>query len=169
MAKKGNTALIGGGLALLALFLIRGSKASASIVTQHGAINNPLNIRTEPKQYAGEIDSPNPAFKSFSSLAYGYAAGITKLHSYFASGYDTLSKIINHWAPESDHNDPVSYIDFIVSNMADPVNPDATFPINDDDQVLTVISLMSDVEQGHNFGASQVAWDAATEAFNLAA
>jgi len=166
MAGNRNIGLKLAGGALLAFLLLRGKASGIQVATQHGAINNPGNIKREPKQYPGEIASPSLTFKSFSSLAYGYAAMITKLHSYFASGYTTLREIINHWAPAEDSNDPDSYIQYIVDRMGTPIDPDETFPIEDDGQILTVISLMSDFEQGAGFGEDEYAWNSAIEAFN---
>jgi len=170
MAENRNTTLKLTGLALLAFVLFNSSKTGSEVLTKHGAINNPGNIRTEAKKYPGEIESPNPDFKSFSSLAYGYAAMIIKLRSYFASGYTTLWEIINHWSPESDNNDPEAYVGYILDHLGpDLINDaDEQVAIYNDDVMLGLISLMSDVEQRAGFSSDAAVWNSAVAAFNYA-
>lgn len=171
MAGNGNKTLIVGSMALAAFLLFHKSaeaSGSTDVATSGGALNNPGNIKHETKVYAGEIESPSAVFKSFISLEYGYAAMITKLNSYFRSGYDTLDKIINHWAPASDKNHPEAYVQFIVDHMGDPISPYDIFPIEDDETVLVVIALMSDVEQGPGFTTPAYVWNAAQAAFDIA-
>lgn len=125
--------------------------SAALIPTKGGAINNPGNIRTEAKTYPGEIASPSAAFKSFSSMAYGYAAMMIKLLSYSRSGYTTLTDMINHWAPASDGNDPAAYINYIITHNDVYTDPNTFVPVNDQDTILAIVLNMSNFEQSAGF------------------
>jgi hypothetical protein len=168
MTRTSNTALKLGGLALLVFAFSKSGSAKNQVTTKHGAVNNPGNIRTEAKLYPGEIVSPSNAFLSFLTLADGYAAMVIKIRSYFSDGYTTLREIINHWAPASDGNDPDSYIQYILDNVAPGIIDDADTDVHvaDDGTMMALIALMSDIEQGSGFGTAH--WNDVVAAFNNA-
>lgn len=71
--------------------------------------NNPLNIRFSPmNKWLGQVDSKK-GFCVFDTLEHGFRAALVLLCNYQRKGYDTISKIISHWAPETE-NDTQAYI-----------------------------------------------------------
>lgn len=66
---------------------------------------NPLNIRRSGEKFQGEVASTDPAFKQFTSMAYGYRAAFKTLDTYRRKyGCRTLVDFINRWAPPSENN-----------------------------------------------------------------
>lgn len=80
--------------------------------------NNPLNIRFSPmNNWKGQTGS-NKGFCVFENLEFGYRAALVLLCNYQRKGYDTVAKIVSHWAPASE-NDTEAYIDYVVTNSVD--------------------------------------------------
>lgn len=75
--------------------------------------NNPGNIRLTDSYWMGETTGSDSDFKTFQSMAWGFRAMIVLLQSYIDKGYDTISKIINRWAPSSENNTS-AYINHVV-------------------------------------------------------
>ena len=76
--------------------------------------NNPGNIRKTSTVWIGEVlPGDDPAFMTFTSMAYGYRAMFVLLQSYIDKGYNTVEKIISRWAPSSENNTQ-AYIDHVV-------------------------------------------------------
>ena len=75
---------------------------------------NPGNIRKNGDLFQGEIDSTDPDFKQFRSMAYGYRA-IFKILRTYKNNYslNTLEQMIYRWAPPSDNNKTEVYVDFV--------------------------------------------------------
>lgn len=100
-------------------------------------LNNPGNIRSGPN-----------GFKKFPTMKHGFKAMAVLLHTYVNSGYNTLDKIINRWAPSSDGNNPKHYISTVSKNA----NVDKDYVITDADfkngNMLNVMYFMTKVEQG---------------------
>jgi hypothetical protein len=71
--------------------------------------NNPLNIRHNADVFQGEIKGTDKSFKTFSSMPYGYRAAFVTLATYLSRGWNTIEKIISHWAPPNE-NDTGSYV-----------------------------------------------------------
>lgn len=142
------------------------NSATDNIVTSQGAINNVGNIRQSPVKYLGEIDSPSDNFKSFSSVAYGYRAMIQILRHYYHAGYLTLRQMINHYAPESDGNNPESYINFVASYAGISPDEDASTWINNN-TITKVIFAMSKIEQGNEV-ADNINLQSVQDGYNLA-
>lgn len=77
--------------------------------------NNPGNIR-KAKSFVWQGEQPGTEvgqFVTFATLQDGYRAMIKLLSTYVTKKYNTLSKIINRWAPASDNNTPAAYIKFV--------------------------------------------------------
>ena len=73
--------------------------------------NNPLNIRKSATRFSGETDGEDKEFKKFRSMAWGYRAAFTILHTYYTRyKLDTISKMIARWAPASNGNHTENYI-----------------------------------------------------------
>lgn len=128
--------------------------SGVSVSTAEGSLNNPGNIEHEAAFYTGEINSPNPTYKSFSDLSYGYLAMITKLRSYYSEGYNTLTKAITHWVgtPNPD------YIPFVAGHSN--IDPNADFqPFLYSDSIKDIIKYMSIFEQGSSWPIYDTAID----------
>ena len=83
--------------------------------TPRGVRNcNPGNIRKNSDHFQGEVDSDDPDFKKFRSMAYGYRA-IFKILRTYKNNYslNTLEQMIYRWAPPSDNNKTEVYVDFV--------------------------------------------------------
>lgn len=79
-------------------------------------LNNPLNIRYSPmNSWLGQIGSKK-GFCKFDTMEHGFRAALVLLCNYQRKGYDTISKIINHWAPQSE-NDTETYISYCCSSI----------------------------------------------------
>ena len=66
--------------------------------------NNPLNIRHSIDSFQGEIKGADKAFKTFSSMPYGYRAAFVTLGTYLSRGLNTVEKIVTRWAPPTENN-----------------------------------------------------------------
>lgn len=76
-------------------------------------LNNPGNIRKSADVFEGEIQSPDPNFKAFKSMAYGYRALAIILYNYVTLyGENSMRRIINRWAPPTENNTD-QYIDLV--------------------------------------------------------
>lgn len=79
--------------------------------------NNPLNIE-KGNSWQGERNTQSDRrFEEFISLEYGLRAGFLILKKYLARppkgyGLETLTQIINRWAPRSENNTS-SYVEFV--------------------------------------------------------
>jgi hypothetical protein len=139
-----NTTLlyIIGGITLL-LFILR-NKINAAM--SRGLRNkNPGNIRLTPGMWKGEVKGTDKDFKTFKSMAYGYRAIFVLLRGYFDKGYNTVSKIINRYAPSSE-NQTDSYIASVCGKVG--VSPDTVLDFNDPLQMKRLVKAISFVENG---------------------
>jgi len=121
--------------------------------------NNPLNIRHNAEHFQGEIKGRDKSFKTFSSLPFGYRAGIVILGTYLSRGLNTIEKIITKWAPPTE-NDTESYISSVERWSGVPRNKQLT-AIDGSDYIM-IVAAMSFVENGQNADISAV-----KEGFNL--
>lgn len=109
--------------------------------------NNPGNIRHDGTRWQGErVPSTDPAFKQFTSMAYGYRAMFRLLTNY-ARLHDcrTIRKMIGRWAPPSE-NDTTAYI-ATVSRLTG-IAPDQPIDITSPNQMCNLVAAMSQVENG---------------------
>ena len=90
--------------------------------------NNPGNIRdgTFAKSQPGYAGS-NKGFAVFASVQDGFNAQVKLLRSYYDRGIDTVSKVINRYAPSSENNTG-AYINDVSSALG--INPNATLDPN---------------------------------------
>lgn len=78
--------------------------------------NNPLNIRySSANNWKGKV-TPNTdgSFEQFTSMAYGYRAALFLIRKKINSGENTVTKLINVWAPTAE-NDTRAYINSVCS------------------------------------------------------
>ena len=62
------------------------------------------------------------------------------LTNYIARGYNTISKIINRYAPAADRNQPVKYISFITQKTG--INPDRILKPEDLEKIIPAMVKM---------------------------
>ncbi|MBA6160577.1 hypothetical protein HGK53_16135 [Klebsiella variicola] len=94
-----------------------GDNEGALRVTAHGnssaarglRINNPGNIEAGSNSWDGQAGSDG-RFAKFVTPEHGIRALGKNLLSYQRQGYDTVSEIVNRWAPASDGNNTEAYI-----------------------------------------------------------
>ena len=101
--------------------------------------NNPFNIVRSSSRWLGKVDSTDKKFEQFSNMEYGVRAGVLLLRNYIRKSRDsvsrvpinTLSRIINRFAPCSDGNDTESYISFVqqyfASSLGESISRDYVF------------------------------------------
>ena len=87
-------------------------------MTREIGLNNPMGLRISTDRFQGEIQpSLDEDFKTFFNLTWGVRAGVKVLLTYYnVHALDTVSKIINRWAPESE-NDTDAYIQDVCNRM----------------------------------------------------
>jgi hypothetical protein len=115
--------------------------------------NNPLNIRHNADVFQGEIKGTDKSFKTFSSMPYGYRAAFVTLATYLSRGWNTIEKIISHWAPLSENNTD-SYIAAVKKWSGVPRSKELTAA--DGADYILIVAAMSFVENGKNADISQV-------------
>lgn len=107
--------------------------------------NNPGNLKATSftKALPGYQSTDSGGFAVFDSPASGAQAQASLLGNYINRGYNTVQKIINRWAPPSDHNDTSAY----VATVAKALN------VNPNDVISKALipklqSVISSVEKG---------------------
>jgi hypothetical protein len=115
--------------------------------------NNPLNIRHNADVFQGEIKGTDKSFKTFSSMPYGYRAAFVTLATYLSRGWNTIERIISHWAPPSE-NDTESYIATVERWSGVPRDRELTAA--DGADYILIVAAMSFMENGKNADISQV-------------
>lgn len=115
--------------------------------------NNPLNIRySEQNNWLGKV-TPNTdgAFEQFSDMAYGYRAALYLLRKYIRNGENTISRIIQKWAPPAE-NYTQNYIDHVVAFVRELgypyITPTTVIEANDAELLQKIAYAMSIVENG---------------------
>lgn len=106
--------------------------------------NNPLNITGQGWQ--GQVGSDGP-YATFSSPEAGQQAADKNLQAYATKhGINTLSGIINRWAPASGGNDTQAYIATVASDLK--IDPNQPLNLADPKVRAVVLHSMSKVELG---------------------
>ncbi|MEG1863893.1 MAG: structural protein P5 [Alistipes sp.] len=117
---------------------------------------NPGNIRRSKVRYKGEVHpSRDPAFKQFSSLAWGYRAIFKLLDTYrIRYGIDTIETMIARWAPPSE-NHTQGYIR-AVSDQAG-ISADQRLDTHDRHTMIPIAAAISRVENGTPADRAEIA------------
>jgi len=115
--------------------------------------NNPLNIRHNKDVFQGEVTGTDKAFKTFSTMPYGYRAAFVTLATYNSRGWNTIEKIISRWAPPCE-NDTERYIANVEKWSGIPRNKLLT--LADGADYIMIVSAMSFMENGRNADINQV-------------
>lgn len=109
-------------------------------------INNPGNIRKSSIVWEGMVTPGSSTnFVEFVSMAYGYRAMFLNIASYIDSGYNTIEKIINRWAPPSENNTS-NYINN-VQNWSG-IDRGQVLTRNDGDEIINIVAAISKQENG---------------------
>jgi hypothetical protein len=109
-------------------------------------INNPGNIRPV---------GSSTGFQQFKTPEEGFAAIDKNLQAYGAKGINTVSSIINRWAPPSDNNDTKAYIQDVSSRLG--VKPDQPLDMGNPvvRQALSTAITLHEQGPAKVFGAPQ--------------
>lgn len=108
--------------------------------------HNWLNIRlSDNNTWQGEVVGSDNAFETFSSPEYGIRAAAKLVTNYYNSGLNTISKIINKWAPTNE-NDTQNYINIVASRMN--IDPNKKINVKDPNVMENLLSAMTFVENG---------------------
>lgn len=111
--------------------------------------NNPLNVRYSTwNNWLGKV-TPNMdgAYEQFIDMAHGYRAALYLIRKYIRQGYNTISKIITRWAPESDGNYTQNYIAHVAELVGIPA--DKVISRDDKETLCAMVRAMSISENGH--------------------
>uniref|UniRef100_A0AAU6W2V9 Tape measure protein n=4 Tax=unclassified bacterial viruses TaxID=12333 RepID=A0AAU6W2V9_9VIRU len=109
--------------------------------------NNPGNLEYR-RQRGAEPESGSGRFAKFSSAADGVAALVGQLRRYGARGRDTLTKIMEIYAPSSENNTK-AYIDALSKKLG--VGADQTLDLNNSDTLAGLVKGISRHESGNDF------------------
>ena len=110
---------------------------------------NPLNIERSSATWQGLVEqSREPRFCEFHTLEYGWRAAIINIAvTYRNRGWNTIEKIINHWAPAPE-NDPEAYIGFVSSFSGIPKDRVLEDIRKDVNEYRLILIGMAKFEQG---------------------
>lgn len=78
--------------------------------------NNPGNLNYAGQSGASKEGGENGRFAVFGSMTDGVAALYKQIQLYFKRGTDTISEIVNKYAPASDNNNVMAYINSLVKS-----------------------------------------------------
>lgn len=99
-------------------------------------LNNPLNIRFSPmNNWQGQVGSEK-GFCKFVDFEHGFRAALVLLCNYQRKGYDTIRKIVTHWAPPSENNTE-AYITHCCSHVFVPDDVRRHRRIDADERITT--------------------------------
>jgi hypothetical protein len=134
---------------ILIIFLMR--KPINKVLTRGYRNNNPFNIRKtfdsagNQTFWPHEIKGSDTDFKTFDTMVNGYLEGFRLLREYKAGGFDTITKIINRFAP-SNENDTYAYIQAVTKDTGIDENTPVNF--NDPMQFKNLVAAISYHENG---------------------
>jgi hypothetical protein len=88
----------------------------------------------------------------------GYRAMFKLLHNYIDKGFDTISKMINRWAPTNENN-TAAYINSIAKQTG--ISPDRLITKGDKERLIPIVTAMAKHENGTAPNIEQVkqGWD----------
>jgi hypothetical protein len=139
------------GVIMLLIILFRKKINTTLKMTRGYRNNNPGNIRKtydangNQTFWTGEIIGIDPSFKTFKSMAYGYRALFALLKEYNRKGYNTITKVINRYAP-SNENDTNSYINTV--SLKTGLHPDTLIDLSNETLFKSLVSAISFQENG---------------------
>jgi hypothetical protein len=110
--------------------------------------NNALNLRPSGDNWKGlRTEQTDPGYLQFISDFYGLRAGAMNLLTYYrVHGRRTVHDIISAWAPQSDNNPTVSYIDTVCKGLG--VGSRDLLDLETADNLRRLMEVMIQVECG---------------------
>lgn len=109
--------------------------------------NNPLNLEASPfTQHQPGFTGSDGRFGKFGSMEQGLTAAGNLLQSYAQRGINTVSGIINRWAPANDGNPVNAYAQFVARKAG--VDPNTPIDLNDPALRQRVVGAMAEFENG---------------------
>ncbi|WP_425909037.1 hypothetical protein [Nitrobacter sp. TKz-YC02] len=109
--------------------------------------NNPLNLEASPfTQKQPGFSGSDGRFGQFGSMEQGLEAAGNLLQSYAQRGINTVSGIINRWAPANDGNPVNAYAQFVARKAG--VDPNTPIDLNDPSLRQRVVGAMAEFENG---------------------
>jgi len=116
--------------------------------------NNPGNIRLSNETFLGEVDGSDSAFKTFSSMEWGYRAIFVILKHYInTDGLNTIAGIISKYAPSSE-NDTRSYINHVVQLTG--IGENEVIDFSNSETMIKLVAAISWHENGRAPDFTQV-------------
>lgn len=111
--------------------------------------NNPLNIRLNPaNKWQGKVENnTDGVFEQFVAMEYGYRAALKLIQNYIIKdGLETVTDIINKWAPPGENN-TAGYVSRVIGmngwTAAQTINPYSK------DDMCDLVYAMAIVENGN--------------------
>lgn len=111
--------------------------------------NNPLNIRISNTAWFKKIPlsrNSDGEFEQFEGMKYGYRAALLNVRTQVNRGNDTIRKLIQVWAPDSDGNNSSRYIERICESTG--YTPDTVIDPSNRTMMENLVRAMSIVENG---------------------
>lgn len=117
--------------------------------------NNPLNIRKGNNWQGERHPQTDTTFEEFTSIEMGLRAGFIILRSYLNKRppINTISRIINRWAPTSENN-TAAYIREVSRRSG--INPDIAIKFTDKNLLCRIVQAMCWVECGQEVGFGRI-------------
>lgn len=117
--------------------------------------NNPLNIRKGNNWQGERHPQTDTSFEEFTSIEMGLRAGFIILRSYLNKRppINTISRIINRWAPTSENN-TAAYIREVSRRSG--INPDIAIKFTDKNLLCRIVQAMCWVECGQEVGFGRI-------------
>lgn len=81
-------------------------------MTKTGGVNNPMNVRATHIRWLGETTKDGDAFESYDTVTNGVRSGARCLITANKNGFNTISKLIAHYAPPKE-NRTAAYAAFV--------------------------------------------------------
>lgn len=111
--------------------------------------NNPLNIEKGASWLGLSVQQTDPRFCQFTTMLYGLRAAFLLIRNYMRHyPIDTISGIINRWAPPKE-NDTASYIRTV--SQRSHIAPDEKLKFTNREKMVAIVSAMSWVESSATF------------------
>lgn len=125
--------------------------------------NNPLNIRLTNTSWKGKVpnsQNTDGSFEQFTSMAYGFRAAMINIRTIVNRGYNTIQKMIEIWAPDSDGNNSTRYAQRVSSTTG--YSTTAIINPSNAEQMKNIAYAMAIVENG-----TAPQWKDINEGWNL--
>lgn len=131
------------------------------------ANKNPMNVKSVPGGWFGQIDKDAHGHAIFACWDYGYRAGILNLRSYWRKGKRTIREIVREWtAVEADWEEYEKFLsDYLQASPTEAIHffmkervPQDNIPI-EDVQLEDLVLALSRFECGPEFKFDEAAYE----------